>query len=184
MGREKPKKASGSRRGFSLLELVIAMAVIALAILSLMTLINSSAHLQEISREKALATNAVRKILEEMRNAVFSEVYARYNSNGADNPVGSASSGHTFSVAGLNPVVSGGLVGQIFFPEVGTSLCENVQNATLGMAAGKDLNRDGVIDGNPRNTDYKVLPVRVVILWRGVGNLPTQVEVSTFITEK
>jgi prepilin-type N-terminal cleavage/methylation domain-containing protein len=181
MGREKPKR---DQRGFSLLELVIAMAVIALTLLSLMTLINSSAHLQEISREKAIATNAVRKILEEMRNAVFSEVYPRYNSNGADNPVGSASSGHTFSVAGLTPLVSGGLVGQIFFPEVGSSLREDVKDAALGMAAGKDLNRDGVIDGNPRNTDYRVLPVRVVILWRGVGNLSTQVEVSTFITEK
>lgn len=183
------KRHRAGRRGLTLVELMLAMAILAVAILALMMVIFSAASLQHNSREKTLAYNAARKKIEEMRDSPFSLIYARYNASTVDNPAGLSSPGDTFDVAPLPRVTAGTPVGKIEYPESGGILREDIHRvnpglaAGLGMPSGKDLNRDGALDSASRNADHKVLPVRITVRWKS-GRTPTQIEVSTFITEK
>lgn len=177
--RPAPRRA----RGVTLVELVVAMAVLSVALMGLMSTILSSSTLQQNTREKAVAYNHARRLLEEMRSVDFREVYARYNSTTGDNPAGGASPGSVFTVAGLIPPHSGNPVGEIIFPESGPGiLSETVNNPSMGMP--KDLNRDGDALDTDVSATYKILPVKIVIRWRSVGGADTQIEVDSFITEK
>lgn len=180
--------------GVSLLELVIAMAVLAFALMALMSSISSSSTLQQNTREKVIAYNAAREIVEQLRAATFSEVWARYNSTTADDPVSGVKPGNTFHVAGLNmpkvgpasPTTWRGAnnvpdgYGFITWPEKAGALDETFVDATMGMP--RDLNRDGVVTG--AITTYDILPVKITVRWQTLGGTDFQIEVNTFITEK
>ncbi len=181
-------------RGLSLVELMIALVVVAFALLALFTLVTSSSQVQQETREKTLAYSAARKMIEEMRAATFAEIYARYNSvddnlpavagqpndTGAPGPSNLREPGPTFTVEGLNPV-PGLAVGRILFAESGGGLSE-LGDASKGIPA-KDLNRDGdAVDTGL--TTYKILPVRVEVTWEGVGGKKTTIAVDTLITDK
>lgn len=176
--------------GLTLVELIIAVAVMSVALLALVTVILVSTQLQRVTREKTLAYNAARGKIEEMRNTTtFAEIFVRYNSSTADNPGAGSSPGNTFDVTGLLRVQTATPVGRIDFPESGGALREDIHSidsalATgLGMPSGKDLNRDGAIDSSSHNADFKILPIRIVIRWLS-GPTPVQIEVKSFIGEK
>lgn len=63
-------------------------------------------------------------------------------------------------------------------------LRETVVDEEMGMpAGGRDLNGDGVIDDEPRDADYKLLPLKVTVRWMGIHG-DSSLTVSTWITEK
>jgi prepilin-type N-terminal cleavage/methylation domain-containing protein len=166
-------------QGLTLLEIVIAMAVLAVALFALMSSIMSASSLHDNSREKVLAYNAARQAIEAMRNTTFAQIYTTYRS-GPNNQ---------FTVTGLNPI-PGVPVGQIFFPADSNGairedfyLIDATLASTLGMTSpGKDLNGDGAIDSKDHSQDYKILPVMVRVQWQGTGGKRAQIEVATFIT--
>ena len=163
--------------GLSLVELMIALVVIAIALLAIFSLVVSSSQVQQETREKALAYNAARLKIEEMRSKTFSSIWSIYKAGG--------STGNTFAVDGLQPIAGDAAVGFIFFPERNNLLSETVADSELGMP--KDLNRDGdALDDDVTNgaTIYKILPVRIRIRWQGVGDKSTSVTVTSFITDK
>ncbi|HVR85773.1 MAG TPA: type II secretion system protein [Planctomycetota bacterium] len=203
-------RGSSQNRGITLLELVIAVSILSVALLALMSSVITSTSLQATSREKVIAYNAARQVIEQMRSTPnFSDIYKNYNA--ASNP-----NQNTFNVGefktldgttgiqwinndlgvkgtGLQPM-PGVPVGQIFFPSDANLLLRedfytidqspNKEIATvLGMGPlGKDLNRDGTIDSNDHSLDYKILPVLVRIQWQSAGKRPMKIDVATFIT--
>lgn len=160
---------ASARRGVTLIELLIAMSVVVVALLGTTSALYFSDANREATREKVLAQNAARKVIEQMRDANFSTLLASYTTG---------SPGSTFTVERLN-AISGVPVGQIAFPMQGSNLRESVIDADWGMP--RDLNGDGLIDNNPHNADYKLLPVRITVRWRSVRG-QGQIVVNALIT--
>lgn len=141
----------------TLLDVTIAATVLAIAITALMGLIFSSVRLGRVNRENVLAMQAARRAIEEMNTVDFANVFTTYR----DNP--------DFAVTGLAAQVGDpdGMAGQFQFPTVGTALREDVADAGLGMP--RDLDGDGLVDAANHADNYRILPVRVRISWRGVS---------------
>jgi len=111
----------------------------------------------------------------------LSQVFARYNSYPGDDPGGVGTApGSGFAVKGLTPRASDtdGMVGSVVFPGSVAAfvlpgalsthqLREDTIDPLLGMP--RDLNNDGVIDALDHADDYRILPVRVRLDWRGPG---------------
>lgn len=111
----------GPRRGAMLLELLIAMTVVALAGVLLAQTTASRMRLHRSSSDRAAAVEAARRAIERMRAEPFEEVFARYNPSPEDDPEGVGTApGHRFAEEGLVPLASAvdGRVGTIEFPMV------------------------------------------------------------------
>lgn len=57
-----------ARRGFTLLEVMIGAAILAIAIMGLLAVLTATSRLQQTNRETTQALNAIRDKLEELRN--------------------------------------------------------------------------------------------------------------------
>jgi type II secretory pathway pseudopilin PulG len=169
----------------TLIEVVVAMSVLVVGLLAYMRAITSAALAARTTRETTLATEAAWRVIESMRaQQNFNQVFSLYNTTTADDPGGIAAPGANFAVPGLRAVVGDpdGMPGEIVFPTTtvggAVQLREDFVNAKLGMP--RDVNGDGVIDGNDHSADYQLLPVLVRVRWHGVaGNglveLPTMI---------
>ncbi len=164
------------RRGFTLMEVTIALAVFLLGVLGFTRTMLGVERAQVAKREAAKATQAARAVLERIQAEAFPEAFRRYNGDSSDDPGGAATApGHRFDVPGLSPRLNDpdGRVGEVVFPTPTNApgvLSEAVQDARWGMP--RDLNGDGNIDaaGNYAS-DYRVLPVRVVVEWNGAAGI-------------
>lgn len=183
----------GAQRGFTLVELMIALAVLALAFMGLIGSILYATRMNAVNRETTAAMRACEQVVETMEGGgAFGEIYARYNGVAADNafyPYGAAPA-MTFDVLFdgrivFEPVPAGtqrmffpwpgdpdGRCGRIQFPEnpAGT-LNETAGPAPpFGLAGNQnDMNNNGSITDANVNATYRMLPVVVTLEWRGVG---------------
>jgi hypothetical protein len=166
------RRARARRAGVTLLELLIALTAMVIGMLGFAQVMASSATVNALSHETALAREAGRRTIELLQSEEFAQVYALYNSNPADDPIGGPGSapGSGIDVAGLQPMEGDvdGLVGEILFPtsDVGgvLALREDVRSVAFGTP--RDLNGDGVTDGLDHASDYQLLPVVVRFQWR------------------
>ena len=170
------------QQGFTILEVMISATVFLLVAGAVVTTLVVSTALNSTNRESALASRAVQSKLEEVKAVAFSEAFARYNSTAADNPALGTSPGNTFAVVGLSPQDgdADGFVGSVQFPGPGNALQENVVDEELGMP--RDLDGDTVTDAADHAGDYRVLPVRVVVQWKG-KNGARSLDMVTVLTE-
>jgi len=158
--------------GASLIEILIAMVVVVIALLGATSALYYSDAAREATREKVLAQNAARRVIEQMRDAPFSTLLANYSPGGAP--------GDTFTVEKLN-AIPGVPVGQVTFPTIGGNLREDVVDADWAMP--RDLSGEGVVDAASHNANYRLLPVRITVRWRGLRD-PGQVVVNALITDR
>jgi type II secretory pathway pseudopilin PulG len=170
--RTNASKRSGAA-GFTLIEVMIAGLVLTVAAVGMSGAILSSMALQRGEIETALARQAARRVVEEMRGTPFADVYRAYNADAGDDAgLALPAQGAGFDVFGLTPQAGDpdGRCGRVMFPTlvVGASedLVEDIDEPALGMPL--DLNRDGVLDLLDHADDYVVLPVRVRVEWRGL----------------
>ena len=170
-----------NRDGFSLFEVMIAMAIIALAFLALMTALTTGMREDVVTKEQLLAMQSARATVEVMRNTTFSEIYKRYNSVTTDDPSTGSSPGSTFTITGLTPATGYATVGRIEFPEIANALREDVTDTELGMP--RDLDGNGAVGATSVSTTYRLLPVRIVIQWK-VPNGSSTVKIVTFLAPK
>jgi prepilin-type N-terminal cleavage/methylation domain-containing protein len=179
----KPQGNDGNgRRGVSLIELVVALGIIAVALLALMSVIFSAGGLQQTTREKAAAYNFIRRVLEEMRSTpTFTNIYRTYNSSTADGFVSPINATYIKNHLGLNPPEDGTPQLQIIFPEKSGVLNETAIDTDLGTP--KDLDWSGFIEDKDVSTTYKILPVRIIVRWCSAGKRHSQIQISTFITD-
>ncbi|HVS17164.1 MAG TPA: hypothetical protein VMT18_01095 [Planctomycetota bacterium] len=167
----KSARAAGSRAGFSLLELLIAVGVLLFGLLGFSQAVLRSAAQNEAAREGALAAEAAREVLERLQTEDFRNLFRTYNDDPADDPLGPGSApGSNFAVAGLDAQDgdADGLPGRIEFPVAAGApgvLREDVNIPAMGMP--RDLDGDEIVDGVDHKNDYRLLPVIVRISWRG-----------------
>ena len=165
----------------TLVELTLTMVVLAVAVGGTLSSISSFVLLSDSSWERSIAYTAAQTMLEEMQAQEFNEVFARYNDDASDDPAG-VIPGADFDVAGLDAqqADADGIVGRVEFPTKPgepTALYENLVDDSFGFP--RDLNADGDVDvaDIDRSDDYDLLPVRVVIEWRGrSGNRRVELE--------
>lgn len=161
-----------ARRGFSLVELMIAVVVLTVAVAGFSSSVLSSLVLNRMNRETDVAQQAARRMLEEIQGEEFEQIFAAYNANAGDYAGAGAESAPGFAVAGLDLLLgdADGLVGRIEFPVVDVAgvqeLREDVIDAGLGMP--RDLDGQNGIDAADHADDYQLLPVRVIVEWNGV----------------
>ena len=177
--------------GFTLLEVLFAAAVLAIAISGSAGAMLSAMQLDRVNREQVAAMQAARRVLEQAQDVEFTEVFAAYNSVAADDPAAMVAAGtvpgSAFASAGLRVQLgdADGFTGEIVFPTVDNGgvleLREDVVDPLLGMPM--DLNMDGVIDGLDHSADYRILPMRARVAWRGVSGDRT-FEVVTILSER
>lgn len=170
------RASAGPRGGFTLLEVMFAAAVLAIAISGSAGAMLSAMQLDRVNRERSLALQSARRVIEQAQDVDFAEVFAAYNSVAGDDPVAMVAlgtvPGASFACNGLTVQNNDpdGVSGEILFPTVLTAgvleLREDSVDAALGMPM--DLNMDGVIDALDHSGDYLILPMRVRLSWTGV----------------
>lgn len=170
----------------TLLEITIAITLMATGMVVSSKSIVSSMVATETARETTAATQAARSIVETLRATQFSDVFATFNADAADDPGGAGTapgSGHV--VPGLDPQQGDpdGLALEIRFPAAAGApgvLREDIVDPALGMP--RDLNGDGVMDAVDHSGDFQILPVVVRIQWTGaIGS--SQMEFKTILTD-
>jgi type II secretory pathway pseudopilin PulG len=160
--------------GFTLVEVCVAATMLAIAISGLLGVMLAGMSLDRVNRESAIAQQAARAALEQLQGVPFGEVFASYNGwAGDDGGLTLAARGAGFVVAGLDPQPgdADGWCGEVLFPTtlVGAApqLREDVVDDPWGMP--RDLNGDGLVDAADHSNDYRLLPVRVRVRWRGAS---------------
>jgi type II secretory pathway pseudopilin PulG len=153
----------------TMLEVAVALAVLAVGASAAAHALLGLSELARAASERSLAQTAAQNRLEVMQGADFAEVFVRFNAVAADDPALGVSPGNAFDVLGLEPQPGDvdGLAGEIIFPGNGASLSEQAVDTELGMP--RDLNGDAAMDALNHATDYRVLPLRIRVRWRGVS---------------
>lgn len=189
-------RARRSRRGMTLIEAMIAMAIVAVAMLALVSLIVSSGTVQDDSRQRTIAYNAARDVIENMRALIdITKIYDAYKQGGsvgnefwiADIPHGDGSLKTTVPTGEAQFQAQG----KILFPEKTPGAGEIMEDPPspaddsllarqLGMP--KDLNQNGTDTDTLAPAEVMILPVKVRVRWLASGNRYSNIEVITFIT--
>jgi prepilin-type N-terminal cleavage/methylation domain-containing protein len=158
------------RAGYSLIELVVAVAVLLCGLLAYSRAMSATVQLEDENRQQAMATAAAQAMVEELYSADPAEVFALYNGEPADDPGGAGTApGSHFAVSGLLPRTgdADGKVGEIVFPCASDApgiLREDLPGEALAIPL--DLNLDGLVDGGDHAGDYLILPVLVRLEWQ------------------
>jgi type II secretory pathway pseudopilin PulG len=179
LGRNGHTQRRAGEAGFSQLELLVAVAFLIVATLGFSQALIAGMQLSDSVRERTIAVQAARQVLEEMQDETFAEVFARYDATTANDPATGTSPGATFDVPELRPRPDDpdGSVGEVVFPVIGTQLREDADVPGLGLPL--DLNADG-LDTLDHAGDYQLLPVAVRVSWRSNG-ADMQVELRTYL---
>jgi len=159
-------RATGAKRGFTLIELAVATSILMIGIVSVLSASSHMHSLRVSNRERTLAQNAVRSMAERMHAAShgFSddpgtwaqELLATYRPGG--------SFGNAFAVEGLTLVEGDESVGTIALSSDETDTDRELQ-AQLGMP--RDLDGDGDAADTDVSASARLLPVVLTLRWRG-----------------
>jgi len=167
-----PRTVRHTRQGFTFVEFAVGMSILLVALLIFSSVVTAMAKQRTTNRETGLAVAAARNMLERLRSESFDEIFARYNSDPADDPDGAGTApGNRFDVFGLDPASDSpdGLNGEVLFPVIddpvaGLQLREDVDFPDIGMP--RDLSGDNVIDDQNHATSHFILPVQIRIRWK------------------
>jgi prepilin-type N-terminal cleavage/methylation domain-containing protein len=165
------------RSGFTLLEILVAVAVFGITMAALTTTQVSTVALSRTNLETSAALDAAQDVLESIEGEDdFTQIFARWKSGGTG-------PGNVFDVRGLEPTQDDpdGRVGEVVFPGDGTQLLENGNDRALGLP--RDLDLDTFIDGTDHALDYRILPVLVRVRWSGPGGVH-QIEIVGTVTRR
>lgn len=80
------QRQRSARDGFSLVDVCVALAILAIALGTLVGTVFWAMRLDEVNEETAAASQNVRSILEGLNAMTIEDVYAAYNEDPADNP--------------------------------------------------------------------------------------------------
>jgi type II secretory pathway pseudopilin PulG len=172
--------------GFSLLDLMITVVVLAIALAGFAQTLASANRATATLNEEALAKEAARGMLEELRAADFATLFATYNGDATDDPEGpGTAAGDSFEVASLTPLPedADGITGAIVFPTAANDPGELREDVALpSLAMPRDLSGDGAADALDHASDYELLPVIVRVAWRSASG-PSVLELRTLLAE-
>lgn len=178
---QRRRRGTRSRRGMSLLEVLISIAVLVIGLSGFLQAIVTTSALESTSSEQAAAAAAARAAVEQLRATPFDQVFARYNTAPQDDPAGVVSPGANFAVEDLRTRPGATAAGRIRFPVASAApatLREDLVDAALGLPL--DLDADGVIDATDHAADYRLLPVVVTVEWESRRG-PASFELRTIL---
>ncbi len=153
-------------RGFTLVELAVAMSILLIGIASVVSATSRMNALRKYNRERGLGQNALRSMAERIHAAAyrFSEDPATWSQEllGAYGPGGTP--GNTFPVLGLNVSPTQTTQGEVSFVSD-----ETTTDADLGLELGmpRDLNGDGDALDADVTASARILPVILDLRWTG-----------------
>jgi hypothetical protein len=81
-------RSRSARSGFTLVDVCIAVAILAIALGVLLGTVFWAMRLDEVNEETAAASQGVRSLLESLNGMPLDEVYAAYNEDPRDDPSG------------------------------------------------------------------------------------------------
>ena len=139
------RRGRSDRRAFSMIEVVVVLLVMSVAIGIFASTVVAGAQQRAVNREKALAADAARAMIERLHNEKFGQVFPLYNGLAEDDPGGAGTApGHRFEVLGLTALTSAadGLQGEVIFPTV--EQAEAVGVKPVGPQTLTDEQMDGV----------------------------------------
>lgn len=163
-------------RGVSLVETAMALAVVAVAAMTALSVLIASLELDATNRETKAAFDAARIRLETVRAEPFDRVVRSFNADPADDPDGAGTAaGAAFAVPTLPALATGTTThGEVLLPvDGGGRIREDLTVPELGLP--RDLNGDGVVDSADHTADAIVLPVAVRVRWSGATGDRTSV---------
>lgn len=172
------------REGSSLIELLVAVTVLMVGLLTLSRSITASVDVADTNRETALATAAAQGMVEQLYAADFAQVFALYNDDVNDDPDGMGTApGARFTVNGLTlrSDDADGMHGEIRFPADPAQpdvLREDIVLVNQGVAI--DLDLDGFVDDLDHANNYLVLPALIRVEWQD-GTGTRELELSTIL---
>jgi len=151
------KSAIRSRKGFTLLELMVVAGLTITALVGLLATYVSCLELTEITRNSQLALVSAQTVLEQMRATAFTSLYTTYN-------------GKNFTVDGM---ATGASLGRVTVDNSNTSLL----NVTVGVCwqqksnriIGECYNASGVLTYSDTNAN---------------GVLDSPVQISTLMAQR
>ncbi len=167
--RRKPAHA-----GFSMLELVVANAVLSVGLLGFTQALVTAMRAERMSHEQGLAFEAARRQVELTKTVGFSNVFGLFNGHRGEDLLAPATApGAQFAVPGLQaPHESGpALPGQILFPVLDDQpgvLREDRARPEFGTLLDLDLGH-GVMDSGDDASDDRVLPVVIRVRWSSMA---------------
>jgi hypothetical protein len=155
-----PGPRGDARHGFAITDAVVAMLLLTIAVGGLAGSVTFGLKLHRTNRESAIAEQAARAILAELRTETFGEVFA------------TVSASPNREVFGLNPQPDDpdGMVAELIFPTAAGApgvLREDVVMPALGCP--RDLDGDGDMAGAVAAGQYLILPVSLRLRWRGAA---------------
>lgn len=80
------RRPKAGRDGFTLVDVCVAIAILAIALGTLVGCVLWAMRLEEVNEETAAASQSVRAMLEGMQEMPIEDVYAAYNADPADDP--------------------------------------------------------------------------------------------------
>ncbi len=147
----------------------MALALLAVGLLTHASLTVSGHRQGRSNAERRLAWEGLRTQVARLRDWDLADCYTAFDDSSANDPPGAP--GSDFDVPGLEPI--SGSVGRVLVPASPASdgsgaivLREDLVQPAFGLPL--DLDGDGVLDDQPKDTLYRRLPVRLEVRWRGV----------------
>lgn len=177
---------SSTRDGFSLVDVCVALAILATALGILIGSVFYALRLEQANEETAVASQIMRTMIERLNASDFETIYAAYNSDPNDDPNPGVDSLAELAATTNDPLLTigkkDGPVVSVLFPgdEVG-QLREDGVDKRLGMP--RDLNGDNGTDDQDHSADYTILPVTLQLTWEGISG-PRTLEMSTLLRDR
>jgi prepilin-type N-terminal cleavage/methylation domain-containing protein len=152
--------------GMTMIEVMMALAVISIAIMGVMSAMSSISVLVDANHDELTALNIARQKLSEIQSTPFSTVFNQFGPN---------QSARYFTVSALQQGT-----GQIIFPVNSSGgLDETVVDPYFGMPM--DLNGNGAADTNVSGS-YTILPIRIYIQWNSTTGM-RELKLNTLLSK-
>lgn len=159
---------SPKRQGLTLIEVVIALVIVAVGLMGIMSALLSVSTLVNSNHDQLVAINIARQKLAEIQNATFQTTFAQYGPN--------SETGGNFTISQLE---NGS--GKIIFPVNSSGkLDETVINENLGMP--QDLNGNGNKIDTDVSATYTILPIRIHLQWTSSTGA-RELDLNTMLTK-
>lgn len=150
----------------TLMEVMVSVLILTVAVQILSSILSASISYTTMKEERGLAIQGAMNVIEEMHATPFPDIFVCFNQAPGDDPDGAGTAhGHQFDVPGLDPVDGQQFVGTIRMPEFRGTFKETIEDDTLGMP--RDVNGDFLLDDDDHADDYLILPVEVIVRWKG-----------------
>lgn len=177
--------------GFALVEVLLAAAFVAVAILGLASTTLAGHRFAQAEEARGVALQTTRAFLERLRSdedwtGLYGRLWAKVDPQVV--PAGSTWPAGVYYDDFEVPAILGEVRIRVEVPAAlppdataGTSpiLREDVPLRRFGLPY--DLNGDGVLDSDPRENDYRALPVIVEVHWQPAGGIPQKLRTSAWL---